>query len=297
MDLAGVIAIILGVVMFLLWRRSFVARQQDWRTMLQAVPITPDRLTKAYCGAMREHPSVKSATAANAFDVEVTLKDGTDTRNNLENLWREVNAAPDEAVQIINRHLRAVDQTKAAIEMDVVSHTDSVVAIIRDEQYVQQASHENTYCERLVGDLYIIYALDLPDVIRQLNKDEITKLGLADGALRELSVRNLLLKTQKIEVMGDGPVKMVICGGDYESSLLLVPDFWAKISDVITGDIVACIPCRDLLYFTGSKEPDGLRLMRELAEKMVNEGHHSISATFVTLQDGQWRVFKQSGGL
>lgn len=297
MDPVGIIAIIVGVILIVRWMiglRAGSRKPRDWRRMLTEKPLTPRRLTEVYAEAMRAEPSVRSVSVRGELEVQVDLKDGTDTTNYLENMWREIAMEPGAAEAVLERHLRAVEQSKVAVNLDVAAEMDAIVPTVRDEQYLEQPPFVDTYREVLTADLYIIYVMDLPDVIRVLNKPEIEKLGIDHAALRRRSLQNLHRIIRTPEIMGDGPVKMVICGGNYESSLLLVADFWEQRSKEVSGKLVACVPCRDILYFTGSDDQDSIQFMAELAEKMMNEGDHTISPTLIVWDGNSWSEFVRS---
>jgi hypothetical protein len=52
------------------------------------------------------------------------------------------------------------------------------------------------------------------------------------------------------------------------------------------------VPARDVLMFTGSDSPDGLKAMRESVDKIYKEGSHVISKTLLVRRNGRWEKFE-----
>ena len=44
---------------------------------------------------------------------------------------------------------------------------------------------------------------------------------------------------------------MLTAGGNYEATLILLPEVWESVAEMVSGQIVAAVPARDVLYFTG----------------------------------------------
>lgn len=60
--------------------------------------------------------------------------------------------------------------------------------------------------EHLAGDLWIIYAVDMPDAIVSLSKENAQELGLDVSALRSLAIENLRRILPPIEQHGEDPI-------------------------------------------------------------------------------------------
>jgi uncharacterized protein YtpQ (UPF0354 family) len=86
---------------------------------------------------------------------------------------------------------------------------------------------------------------------------------------------------------------MITADGSYESSLLLLDDLWSKgdVPAKVDGDVVVAIPARDLLFFTGSRNPAGVARLHELAAKYVKQASYRLTDTLFVYRDGRFTRF------
>ena len=170
---------------------------------------------------------------------------------------------------------------------------ENIIPIIKDSEYCAIVKDPSKLLrEHLVGDLWIVYAADLPDSTRSLSDEERDGLGIAQDELRELSISNLLRILPEIERHGDGPWYLLTAGGDYVASILLLDHVWKQLEEEIDGDIVAVAPARDVLLYTSSKSSEGLVQIRDRARDIFAGGHHVISQTMLRRVAGEWKVFE-----
>ena len=148
--------------------------------------------------------------------------------------------------------------------------------------------------EHLCGDLWIVYAEDLPDRTSSLKKDRLQSAGIADDELLNLAKDNLRRILPPAQRHGDGPWYMVTAGGDYTASLLLFDGLWDDLADSVEGDVVAVAPSRDVLLYTGS--PEFRRRVSQRSGSVLLEilatGNYLISETLIMRVVGRWEVFK-----
>jgi len=112
-----------------------------------------------------------------------------------------------------------------------------------------------------------VYAFDSPTRLRYLQEGELKKLEIGEEELRPLAVKNLdRILTRKHLRAGDG-VYMLEVGGNFESSMLLLTEFWSDQRIQVRGDVVVAVPTRDMVLITGSEDADNLKLLREIAQE------------------------------
>jgi uncharacterized protein YtpQ (UPF0354 family) len=110
--------------------------------------------------------------------------------------------------------------------------------------------------------------------------------------LREQAVANLRGVLPQIERHGDGSTYyMLTAGGDYEASLLLLDDLWQQQEPIVKGDLVAAVPARDVLLFTGSGFNVGLRELQAAVERVSMNGSYLISKTLLVRRDNAWEEY------
>jgi hypothetical protein len=134
----------------------------------------------------------------------------------LENIWRQCRKEPESRVSQVERFLRALVSTMG--DNDALPERTCIVPMIKDEGYLNafpnRAGADVPFAnEHLVGDLWIVYAIDLPDSMKTLQKTQVSELGLDPSALRRLAIENLRRILPPIEQHGEGPAYMLTAGG------------------------------------------------------------------------------------
>jgi hypothetical protein len=151
--------------------------------------------------------------------------------------------------------------------------------------------------DTFVGDLDIRYAFDADAGFRYLNERDLKSLRIARDALLRLAVANFRRRYPKLTV--ERPLAFVgriAHGGELEPSLMLDAEFWEKEKarpSYAGGDIVAGVPVRDVLWFTGAKPLENVRNLRENTERAHQEaGERAISRLMYVWRNRRWEVFE-----
>jgi uncharacterized protein YtpQ (UPF0354 family) len=143
-----------------------------------------------------------------------------------------------------------------------------------------------------VGDLSIVYAFDRPRSLDIMTEAERVALGVPADELRALAVRNLRRLVPEIRHHESGSGYVLLAGGNFEASLLLLDDLWIKLSADVQGELVACAPARDMILYTGAATPGAIEDLRELAERVINEGGYSLTPTLLRWTGAGWDLYR-----
>jgi hypothetical protein len=84
---------------------------------------------------------------------------------------------------------------------------------------------------------------------------------------------------------------MLTAGGNYEATLILLPEIWESVSQMVSGHIVAAVPARDLLYVTGDADPENLADMRRWTSKAIEQVDKPLSRTFIRWTGARWEEY------
>lgn len=147
---------------------------------------------------------------------------------------------------------------------------------------------------QLCGDLFVLYGrgLDTGDEPELLPRDAIGSLGVGPDELHQAAIGNLRETLDPPERHAQRGIERLLCGGRHEASLLLFDELWEGIAEDIAGEIVASVPARAMLVFTGTAVPGGVERVRAIAEKAVSTGPHPISSTLLRWTGGGWDVWR-----
>jgi uncharacterized protein YtpQ (UPF0354 family) len=265
----------------------------DLKKELADPGLTLDKLSLLIAAFVREaHPDATlTSPAPNA--VQAAATNGRDPSTfYLDNLWAEFRGQdPAARVDAFQRYLRGF---LTALENPAKEQVcrDRIVPTIKDSEYFAIIKDTSALLrEHLVGDLWILYAIDYPDTIKTLSASERDKLGIQQEELRTLAIENLRNVMPEIQQHGDGPWYLLTAGGDYVASILLLDSVWSQLENAVDGDIVAVVPSRDVLLFTGSRSKEGIEQIRARARAICESGGHLISETLIRRSSGRWSVF------
>jgi uncharacterized protein YtpQ (UPF0354 family) len=150
-------------------------------------------------------------------------------------------------------------------------------------------SHDDSPVEsKLAADLVVFYAYDLVDHFEIISNRELKKFGMTVPELHEIAIHNLDELNLEIRAHGNGKMRMLTAGGNFEAAMLLLPHVWDSVSSMVNGRIVAVVPARDLIFFTGDADPAGLSEMRKQTSQMLELADKPLSRSFLVRVGGGW---------
>jgi uncharacterized protein YtpQ (UPF0354 family) len=144
---------------------------------------------------------------------------------------------------------------------------------------------------RLVADLVIFYAFDVGQHYEIISKKDLARLGVTDEELHERALQNLRELKLEIRAHQGERVTMLTTGGNYEATLLLLPEVWDSVTEMVAGQIVAAVPARDVLYVTGDAVPENLADLRRWTSRMIEQADKPLSRVFVRWSGTQWEEY------
>jgi len=275
------------------------AREENRPAKTVSEPSTLDRMVKRECAReeffllysklLQERLPDYMVEFTSESVLRVVNREGKESITYLENLWLKYKKGEEDRPELIEKYARFAMELGA--ERSLPEKQD-IVAIIKDTTYLEiGGAKDRTLAEHLCGDLWIVYAQDQPDRITSLTRDSLAELGVTQPELRALAVENLARVLPSAECHGDGPWYQMTAGADYVASLLLMDSIWDQVGEMVAGDVVATVPSRDVLMFTGSESVEGIAAIRERSNEICNSAPHAVSDTLIVRRDGNWSVF------
>jgi uncharacterized protein YtpQ (UPF0354 family) len=234
---------------------------------------------------LRENPAISEVKVVGDLLLSVTHRSGRVDSANLANFHLESEAGAD-IEDVINRFIDSIlEQHVHATQITA----EMVVPIVRTQEWLSGLPAA-PYFERLNEILIVVYVADTPKNLQYLFEDDLGQIGVGVSDLRSLSLQNLEMRLSRLEVHGSAGLYMPVCGGNFESSLILNDGFWSRTSLPIRGDFLIGIPTRDLLLITGSEDPVNV----EKLTSMVVKGYanaYAISNRLFIRSGGRWNTY------
>lgn len=265
----------------------------DWRSAL-AAELDELAFTHLVAAAMAELAPGEKGHVAESLCLH--CGPAGDRKMYLHNLWAGLPDDAPDRVEAVTHHILAMLET----EEDLVPDIERIVPLVKDDQYMAQVlemmgADNELVTEPLAADLHIVYAIDRPQSVATLKSSQLPVIGVGREDLREIAVANLGLLLEKVELQPGDTANMVLCGGNYEASMLLVDDLWRQMQGNVQGELVACAPARDLLLFTGTETEGGLEALRGIADEIHQGGSYLVSKTILVRRNDRWEEFERRG--
>ena len=215
---------------------------------------TLDGATRFVRGLLEARPGVTEVQIAAPGELAYEL-DGSEARVSLHNVFSEVrHAEPDEGRALLERFVGSMVVTAPLKDREQVTlriYPGPAPFVFR-----MADGHTQAFASfALAGDLVAVFMQDTPESMRSLQDADLDALIPRDEALAAART-NLVREVGRIHVRGEGPVFMLIAGGNYEASLVTVPAVWEALEGLLDGPPLVGIPARDLVFVTGDTGPE-----------------------------------------
>lgn len=255
--------------------------------------LTEDAFTEEFARALAKELPDGEFQVTGPLEIVIGDEESEQGTINLHNLYRNASDDPAERAVQIGTHINAI----LSEPTDTLSAADrpNILPVVRDAAFVAQATFNRddpTVSEPLVADLSVLYVLDFPDRVQFLMESNLEELDLDIGDVRKLAVSNLSVKSDDYIVHEADGVYFLELDGMYESSALLLDDFWVAVEADLGAAPVAAIPTRDLLIFAPANDPFNVQLVQKLALQIEAETGYPISTTLLIRKAGRWEQYR-----
>jgi len=272
----------------------------DWRATLRSGEHGGDALAPTVGAALAEL-DVGSIEVVSGVEIAMKTEAGAELRIRLDNLRASLAQAegPEARVGLVEYFAKAVKEALRTSEQEEALRSEDLVPLVRDARYIEElgaSTGENAVIVRpFVADLFLVLAFDGQHTQHLATHKTLERLGISEEGVIELARANLAKKVAEVEqrtLDDDGPlVGMLVTGGDLEASLLLLDDVWARVALNLTGEMIACVPARDVVLFADTASEGAVARMGEIADEILEDGDHVISSTLLRRTSRGWERF------
>lgn len=264
--------------------------------------LTPTKFTNEFAQELREASPGLTVEVVKDMELKVTTADGRESTSFLDNAYDTYKQDPKSKQEVIKRFVAAGLDTIASLGKSEPVDRKLIVPVIKDRPWLEETKQallargakklpEHVY-EDLNADLIILYAEDSPKNIRYVGPKDLDEAHIEKKELRTLACENLKRLLPKIERHGTNGLYMIVAGGDYEASLLLLDSIWTDIRKEVRGDVVVAIPSRDLLLVTGSEDSQGVEKVKKMVEDSFAQGAYRLTKKLFVFRNGKLDEFK-----
>lgn len=161
---------------------------------------------------------------------------------------------------------------------------------------VTLSSEDSPVDRPLVGDLHVLYAFDLDTHYVMVAQRDLARLGASSDELHARALENLRAMNLEVRAHKGDRILMLTAGGNYEATLLLLPEIWTSVASMVSGNLVAAVPARDILYVTGDANADDLADLRRWTSRALENVDKPLSRIFIRWSGANWELYEGYAG-
>lgn len=230
-------------------------------------------------------------------DLTITSKKGDlDYKHYIDNAYIAYKSEPDSVNAVLSMYVASA--TDLYNDQKPVS-VDNIVPVIKPKDFINEINSQEKdgklfqmITEKYNDQLIIAYAEDSKNSIKYLTEDDFKTLSISKDTLKSIALRNFDKIIPNIQRQGDNGLFMITAGGDYEASLILLSSIWTKENFPVDGDFIIAIPNRDILLITGSKNENGITIIKEFVANSYNTDNYQVSNHLFKWTGNKFEMYK-----
>lgn len=151
------------------------------------------------------------------------------------------------------------------------------------------------YCLDYSDDFSVFFLCDCGDYYSVLQEKHFEDSGLSSDELLAIGIRNLRGIAESIEITQNEGLLYFSGSGDFEASLLLVPEIWSEwLAEYCPNGYVAAIPARDILVVSDRYDYSGIEKLVSIVGLIWPDGDHLLSNSLYHQNGHKWVPYKNS---
>jgi hypothetical protein len=167
----------------------------------------------------------------------------------------------------------------------------TAMAEATDKAYARRGG--TTVSEKLMGDLWVMCAQDLPGAVGILNANNLAALNLSrEGALAacKQNVAASLGPLRPYRRDYPWPGVNLAAGDPYAASWLIFPDRWTAIAESVGGDLLVAAPANDALIYGSGRANDSAAALAKAAAYVAERAHKPLSNAVLRWTPTRWEA-------
>jgi uncharacterized protein YtpQ (UPF0354 family) len=249
------------------------------------------------------------------FEVEIadpaTLKVKTDkdleATISLDNLKLACSSQPEGCPQMTDNFVEKIVGSLKTAQEAAELKPEMIRAVLKNQEYMdglvevykqsppEKREDNKIVSKKYISGLHIVYVIDSPGSMRQMSVGDMKEMKLDKEKVHALAMANMEKALGEIP-KADAPelpgLFVVTAGDSYDSARFLLHKNWEKIAKEVEGDLVVAIPTRDLLFFTGSADENRVRVLTEMAKRVVEREPYSLTDKLFKWTPAGWVEFR-----
>lgn len=157
---------------------------------------------------------------------------------------------------------------------------------------VELSAEDSPVQRRFLADLVVFYGFDAESHYVIIAQRDLAQLGVDRQGLHDRAIQNLRSLHLEVRAHRGDRIYMITAGGNYEATLLLLPEVWESVSSMVPGRIVAAVPARDVLYVTGDADRENVAALRQWTSQALEKVEKPLSRAFLRWTGDSWEEYR-----
>lgn len=146
--------------------RSELAHHMNLKDKLNKPDLKREELFSLYLDLLKERFPQHQLDFHPPDSVEIKTPDNRTFTIYMENMWLQCRNASEPRIDILERYLRS---WASIMEPEPPLTKENIIPIVKDDEYLNVGGAKPSFVhDHLVGDLWILYAVDLPHATASL---------------------------------------------------------------------------------------------------------------------------------
>jgi uncharacterized protein YtpQ (UPF0354 family) len=150
-------------------------------------------------------------------------------------------------------------------------------------------------CINFADDFSIFFLADCGEYFEMVQVKHLEDAGISEEALLEIGKRNLGSIAHNIEITENNGVLYFTGSGNFEASLLLVPEIWNEwLIEYCPRGYVAALPARDILVVTDLANSEGIDKLVSIVDNIWPDGDHLLTKNLFHYKNSNWKPYQNA---
>ena len=214
---------------------------------------------------------------------------------NLDRFWQLCQKQPSDCNAEVE-HLADEALKIVASPSDKKVAPQQLMAVVRATTYfdgVPADVRASTLSEPLLADLLVVYVVDNGGNVRGAQSNDLVSSSVTRAQLPQLARKNLAaaLGAPDNAVCQANSFTLLASGNYYESSRLLLSDFWSALAQKSRGPLIVAAPASDALVVACDPSPSQVKQLQGAAEKIWAQAERPLTKSLLQWTPGGWKTW------
>ncbi|TLM73372.1 DUF1444 family protein [Microbulbifer harenosus] len=151
------------------------------------------------------------------------------------------------------------------------------------------------FCLNYSDDFSVFFLCDCGDHYAVMQEKHFKESSFSADELLAIGIGNLRAVADEIKINQNEGLLYFSGSGDFEASLLLVPEIWSDwLAEYCPNGYVAAIPARDILVVSDKHNESGIEKLISIIERIWPDGDHLLSNSLYHQSGQKWVPYKNA---